>query len=256
MKNQFEQTRFTIETTEDGSPTLRLRLSDGTGGESMHHSGGAAAETEYIYKSVIEAALQVLPELKLAVVGLGLGYIEISWAIANLNNFRNEKKNGKKEIKSTFVSFEAEEDLKTNFLTWIATGKPEIYNTVCSAMDKNSSIDEIRKLLELNLQKFALKGDLVKEFEKDKTWNVICFDAFSKKTSEELWTEDFLNELLQKSCHEDCILTTYACTGALKRALKQNNFRLIERTRFKGKRDSTLAVRGIFNSSDLIFRTS
>ena len=44
MNNEFAQTRFTIEITADGSPTLKLPEQ----GESMHHSGGAAKETDYI----------------------------------------------------------------------------------------------------------------------------------------------------------------------------------------------------------------
>jgi hypothetical protein len=243
MKNDFEQTRFTIEKTDDGSPTLRLP----DDGESMHHSGGAASETDYIYKSVIEAALKTGTELKMAVVGLGLGYIEISWAITCL------RQSG---FKSRFISFETDEGLKSNFLNWVKTGEPVIYNEICKFMGPDDVISDIRALIEENLRSNPIRGDFLSEYDKDNSYHLICFDAFSRKTTEDLWTENFLEEFLQKSCHENCILTTYACTGALKRALKKNNFRLLERTRFKGKRDSTLAVRGIFNSSALIFRTS
>ncbi|MCC2678856.1 MAG: hypothetical protein K0R29_1432 [Pseudobdellovibrio sp.] len=249
MKNEFAQTPFTIEITEDGSPTLRLQLPTGSDGESMHHSGGAAAETEYIYKSVIEIALRRLPDLKMAVVGLGLGYIEISWAIACLKQNKN--------LQSRFISFETDEGLKKNFLEWLNGSAHSIYSDVCKAMDANSSIENVKEIIRKNLaeEPKALRGDLISDYDRNNSYNLICFDAFSKKTSESLWTEEFLTGFLKQSAHQDCVFTTYACTGALKRALKNNGFTLIERFRFKSKRESTLAVRGIF-TSETTFRIS
>jgi len=247
MKNEFAQTPFTIEITEDGSPTLRLQGPDNSVGESMHHSGGAAAETEYIYKSVIEGALQRLPELQVAVVGLGLGYIEISWAIACLKQ--------KSNLQSCIISFETEDGLKDNFCIWLSSEIPAIYDDVCRALDSSVKIQDIKEILKKNVEQFQFKGNLLTDYDKNNSYQLICFDAFSKKTSEQLWTEEFLTEFLAKASHRDCIFTTYACTGALKRALKNNGFQLIDRLRFKSNRESTLAVRGIF-TSEMIFRTS
>lgn len=246
MKNEFAQTPFTIEITADGSPTLRLHYENGVDGESMHHSGGAAAETEYIYKSVIETAVQRMPDLKLSVVGLGLGYIEISWAIACLKQ--------KSNLQSRFISFETEDVLKNKFLTWMSNEDPAIYDDVCRALGASEYIKQIKEILKSNREPAAFKGNLVSDYDKSNSYNVICFDAFSKKTSEELWTEEFLTQFLARAAHSDCIFTTYACTGSLKRALKNNGFQLIDRLRFKSSRESTLAVRGVFTSG-MIFRT-
>lgn len=247
MKNEFAQTPFTIEITADGSPTLRLHLENGGDGESMHHSGGAAAETEYIYKSVIEAAVQRLPDIKLAIVGLGLGYIEISWAIACLKQ--------KSNLQSRFISFETEDVLKNKFLAWLGNEDPAIYDEVCHALGASENIEQIKELIKNNPEPDPFKGNLVSNYDKNNSYNVICFDAFSKKTSEDLWTEEFLTQFLARAAHPDCIFTTYACTGTLKRALKYNGFQLIDRFRFKSSRESTLAVRGVFTSG-MIFRTS
>ncbi len=88
MIQDFRQIGFLIETTKDGSPTLRFQNQ----GESMHHSGGAAAETNYIYGDLISKTLQVLKQdCKTCVVGLGLGYIEIAWAQALISqNLRSD----------------------------------------------------------------------------------------------------------------------------------------------------------------------
>ncbi|MFZ4405454.1 MAG: hypothetical protein ACOYOK_15255 [Pseudobdellovibrionaceae bacterium] len=55
---------FTAEITEDGSPTLRLKQSSTAKfptGESMHHSGGAATETLYIYGYAIQQVFERWP---------------------------------------------------------------------------------------------------------------------------------------------------------------------------------------------------
>ncbi|MBY0451839.1 MAG: hypothetical protein K2P92_02310, partial [Bdellovibrionaceae bacterium] len=91
---------------------------------------------------------------------------------------------------------------------------------------------------------------------KDNSLNLICFDAFSQQTSQELWSPDFLTRFLAESAHEDCVLTTYACTGHLKKALRDNGFEVIQRPAFRGYRDSTLALRGRFKSLASLYRTS
>ncbi|MGZ3692194.1 MAG: MnmC family methyltransferase, partial [Pseudobdellovibrio sp.] len=208
--------------------------------ESMHHSGGAAAETEYIYKSVIEKSLQVKPGARLGVVGLGLGYIEISWALAVI-------KNNLQIDPPSVVSYEIDEELKIKFKEWCERRdlKTFIYDQMVEALETGFDHELIKNLI---TQKTEFKGDLLTDYEKDKSLNIVCYDAFSSKTTAALWSEDFLNQFIQKACAEDCVFTTYACTGVLKKVLKENGFILLTRLGFKGKRDSTLAVRGKFKS--------
>ena len=252
MNNEFSQTSFTIEITADGSPTLKLPGE----GESMHYSGGAATETDFIYKAVIEDCLKIWPEAEVAILGLGLGYIEISWALVAL-------KLGL--AKTRFVSFETEEILKEKFLNWLYSknvnaGQQEshvnIYDQICHFMHSESDMAAIKKRIIESLSAVPLKGNLKSQFDKNKSYNLICYDAYSTKTSGELWSEEFLDDFLEKSCHENCVVTSYACTGILKRALKKHNFTLLDRRRFRSSKDSTLAVRGVFKSAALTFRTS
>lgn len=248
MNKERTQTPFTLESTQDGSPTLRM--SDG--GESMHHSAGAALETQYIYKTPIELALKNLNNCNLHVLGLGLGYIEISWAIElyKISQF--------KKIESTLSSFEVEIELVENFMSWVsAPGSDDsVYSQICKHLDPEVPVAEIKKILLKNFEKHSVGGDLLLEYKKSQKAHVICFDAFSSKTSQELWSADFLDAYIKKCTQEDCIFTTYACTGVLKRVLKDNGFEMIPRFRFKGWRDSTFAVRGIFKSAERPCRTS
>lgn len=225
--------QFITERTADGSPTLRgLELFAGsTMPESMHHSGGAASESEYIYGWVIRQALAVRQEIDFLVVGLGLGYIEI--LISSLVTDRQ------------INSYEIDSQLREHFLNWTKGSKDfPIYDEVCISLKlepeltlQNLKSNHLNLFAELNMQTTF----------KNKS-HVICFDAFSQKTSGSLWTEEFIDYFLQNACAPDCVLTTYACTGLLKRTLEKHGFKVIKRPGFTGKRDSTWAVRGIFIS--------
>lgn len=255
MINPFEQFGFYLEITNDGSPTLRLS----SGSERMHHSAGAAAETKYIYGSNIEKGLELFlkgqladKDFNTAVVGLGLGYIEMCWAMALLKN------KVEVDLKINFESYENSEILKTGFLNWIEEDKSEsLYDLILEKLDPQASRPAIKKIIKdsLNLNS-KICGDFFKYKEQSLIkFHIICYDAFSQQTENRIWQENFLNEFLKEKAAVDCIVTTYACTGNLKRALAQNDFVLIKRPGFDGKRDSTLAVRGRFKDYLEIFQT-
>jgi Uncharacterized conserved protein, COG4121 len=73
----------------------------------------------------------------------------------------------------------------------------------------------------------------------------ILFDAYSSKTSQELWQEDYLTKLLEYYSAEQCLFVTYASTGRLKRALKVAHFTLHYRPGFQGKKESTWATKNL-----------
>lgn len=227
--------QFIPETTSDGSLTLRL-ISDSspelaTRAESMHHSGGAASETEYIYGNPIKQALAKDPEINFLVVGLGLGYIEILIASEAL---------GRK-----ITSYEIDPELRQNFLAWIQGSDDfEIYDQVCRSLKLEP--DFVRLQIQKNNLNLCEELSLKTVFEQKN--HVICFDAFSQKTSGTLWTEEFLDYFIINACADDCIFTTYACTGLLKRTLGKHGFHFEKRPGFIGKRDSTLATRGKFKN--------
>ncbi len=253
MNTEYTQTGFVFASTEDGSPTL-LQL--GEQGEMMHHSGGAAAETRYIYKSVIAHCLAASPkQLKTCVVGLGLGYIEICWAMELASQNLNVSEN------ISLISYEIDQGLIKSFQSWV-NSNPEnspnapIYDQISKSIDADISIQTVKEALEFNFNRQSIKGNFAAEYVKDNSLNLICFDAFSQKTNQELWTPEFLSRFLVESAHEDCVLTTYACTGYLKKALRDNGFEVIQRPAFIGYGDSTLALRGRFKSLASFYRTS
>lgn len=229
------QERFATVITGDGSPTMRDL---GTANqECMHHGGGAYQETQYIYGEAIRAVIQTCVNPQFLVVGLGLGYIEILIACEWLKS----QKMGNCRV----VSFESETYWRRQFQHWLAGEISEL-----------NEINQLRdhKFMQHYPEEIAQAQNWLKKhliLEKELTnlppWqgqvHGILFDAYSSKTSQELWQEDYLITFLRYYASPNCLFVTYASTGSLKRALKSCDFILQERTGFQGKKESTWATK-------------
>lgn len=215
----------------------------------MHHSGGAAAETLYIYTEPFKNTLQALSELKqnqlsIGVVGLGLGYIELS-VLQNLA--------ANPAISAKLTSFEKETELAEEFVTWLNGKANETYDLICEKLlvEKNRVIEYSKAQTGSQntsplLNEWKILGELTAKTSISQPFHFIAYDAFSQFTDGPLWTDEFLDFFLTQLCAKDCVFATYACTGNLKRALQRNGFLFIKRPGFSGKRDATLALRGEF----------
>ena len=238
--------QYEILKTQDGSPTLKaLQLSTQ---ESMHHSGGAWSETLYIYGTALELLKQIQKPWRVLSVGLGLAYNEMM-TLASLQAHQQNLQ--------TLTSFEADTYLRESLDAWLQK----------ESCDLGSTYDDIKSLCENHFGSTQLLFKLQQSRKKQK-WNLlgalgdagcrisnphhlIYYDAFSSRSNPELWNEDFLNKFLVAYAAPQCIFATYACTGSLKRALRQQGFLTKIRAGFQGKRDSTLAIRGI-ESFDIV----
>lgn len=249
---------FQVEWTKDNSPTLRLKGTHPTdptkNAESMHHSGGAASETLYIYGEAITAIFKHFPIqcLKISSVGLGLGYNEILLSILALQNSSKTAKAQQVELDS----FEIDPELKESFLNWIyekanSSSRNEIYDRIFSILkEKLQSPIElsavktyVQQQIESTAWRFLDELNLEK-IPQNTRYHLCLFDAFSQKTTQELWDENFLNQFVETCFDKDfALLATYACTGVLTRTLKNRGFSVIKRPGFQGKRDSTWAER-------------
>ncbi len=241
--------KFIFEPTADGSPTVRIVTGSGEGAlsEAMHSLKGAFSETVYIYGEAIETALTRGFSPTVLSMGLGLGYVELLAAALFLKNGVLSKARG--------ISYEIVPELRAWFHAWLLaaddTSVPaefsdayfEILNRVsthvgCVAEDAREALKTL-----IHEQRWLIKGALDADTVFDQRYACICFDAFSSKTSPDLWNEEFLNKFLQSAAEDNCVLSTYACTGTLKRALRDRGFSLDIRMGFASKRDSTFAVR-------------
>ncbi len=235
------QKNFTIFVTQDGSPTLDWPKADGSA-EKMHHSGGALGESLYIYHRALELTLSEGWPVRLLSLGLGLAYNELI-AIAELH------KRGATDWK--IWSFESEDLLRESFTGWL-NGEPsalqeihdQILQLVCEKFKLNAH--SFKKILAKAVQNndFELRRSFPQDSAEVTKCTCVFYDAFSKKMDPDLWVEESLTERLHKFTAEQCVLATYAATGALNRSLQSLGFRLLPRGGFLGKRESTLAIRG------------
>ena len=230
MKNHAQ---FSVLWTGDGSPSLRGE------NEPMHHLGGAYAETQYIYGEALRclAEWKDLSTWNVLVVGLGLGYIEL---LAVAEAIKNKKK-------IHILTYEIERDLVELFLSWLK-GEAEniVYDRILDFFKSTyTDLDLKNELLKIYSHgEWEIRGALNSSSLPLQNFHAILFDAFSGKTTPDLWTEEFLMKFILNSAQSSpSIFSTYACTGVLKRVLKNSGFKVEKRNGFLGKRNSTLAVK-------------
>jgi hypothetical protein len=238
----WKELGFEIETTGDRSPSLRLLQSSNPlheKGESMHHSGGAMTETELIYGNVIKECFDHIEVPHFCVVGLGIGYIEMiiaREALLRKKDFRLTSYEVRSELREAFVRFLSGNDLSPEFL--------EVYQAVLNSVSL-SQHEEIKNILKEHIQlgKVKLLEGLALNNLPDSKVHCISFDAYSAKTDPELWDEQFLVDFLKSVSAEQCWFSTYASRVSLKKALETANFKFETLPGFKGKRNSTRAIR-------------
>lgn len=246
MEKQGEWNDFQYEVlkTADGSPTIRL-WKPNQGPECMHHLGGALTESLYIYGQALSWAFQRTERTHVLSVGLGLGYNELI-AICEFLRLQRSPKDFYLE------SFEIEESLRENFLQWLQGNSvqapwQEIYDQVLHSVSLHFNV--LAGIVKATLLAFwqdgrwELRTELNERTQFEKRFHCILFDAFSKGATPNLWNEDFLKEFLTKVADRKCVLSTYAATGSLKRALYSQEFQVELREGFAGKRQSTWATR-------------
>lgn len=235
---------FQIEQTGDGSPTLRGE------GESMHHSGGALAETLLIYGAPLKDLFEQLPLPRVFSLGLGLGYVELVTAKIALEAGKSFE----------LETRESEEVLIQTFKDWLAGDREsfeaQTYDGILRDLTApgGPSGEDVCQALSLAAQegRWHIRGRLGPGDEPPHgRFHGFMYDAFSSKTTPSLWSEEALRAILRDHGAEDCLFSTYACTGNLKRSLKAEGFELVLREGFRGKRYSTLGRRGIFHGQPL-----
>lgn len=245
---------FNFVLTNDGSPTVRIGTDETNQSEAMHSLKGAFSETVYIYGDAVKYALeQRFQPFRVLSIGLGLGYVELLAVAIALSRGAIDSLSGE--------SFEIVPELRTHFYNWVTSENPvpaeftNAYNDILrrTAAETGAEAHLIRESLSqlLKTKRWLLRGalDIHTEFETgpEGRFSCICFDAFSSKSTPDLWTEEFLDDLFSRVCGNGCVLSTYACTGKLKRTLRRAGFTLNIREGFSSKRDSTFAFRAPIN---------
>lgn len=219
----YSELGYGLEKTEDGTWTLRWLTHPQT--ESMHNPRGALSETISIYGRAADMITK--PKPCLLSVGLGMGYVELLLA----SKFPDVE---------CLYSFESIEFLKAKFLNWVRDEEPNpVYDDISQAFPQGKA-----RLKEWDLQnKFLILGDLLTDYKDTQPADLILYDAFSAKSSPDLWSQDFLTTFLKHTGGAGCILSSYAATGNLNRAIRGAGFVRQDASGWGGKRESTLAIK-------------
>lgn len=237
-------TDIDIFTTADGSPTLAFKRADGYI-EKMHHTGGALSESLYIYREALQITLDEKIPPRVLSLGLGLGYNELITLAECERSARPDFK---------IWSFEALPVLREAFREGVADSPPpsRLGNVVSDVAGMVAEKMGVRpdRLCELARQaltdgRLELRGPYPEDLAGADKINTVYYDAYSNKMDPHLWLEDVLTGRLGPCLDSRCVLATYAATGALNRALKGLGFQLLPKAGFLGKRQSTLAIRGL-----------
>lgn len=226
---------YKVVATGDASPTLSLAPT----WEHMHALEGAFTETQYIYQPTIENAFKSVKNPVFLSLGLGLAYNEILIAFESL-------KHG--QVPELIASYESIVPLRENFENWLKNKEADlapVYDEITSLYSAKYAIsaESVKEFLSEMLKNGKLKLLGAVEAEVPPASHAILFDAFSSKTSPELWDEKFLNGFFAQSAAAPCFVSTYACNGKLKRALRANLFTLDIQPGFGRKRHSVFAKR-------------
>lgn len=222
--------------TGDGSPTLSL----GPTWEHMHALEGAFTETQYIYQPTVAKAFQAAAEPVILSLGLGLAYNEM------LAGFEAAKSG---RMPASVSSYESVTGLREAFSDWLRdrpSALADIYTRILFLYEEKygGNAARVKNLLSdwFAEGKLRLLGPVENEAVLPAS-NAVLFDPFSSKTSPELWTEEFLDSFFNKASARTCFVSTYACKGELKRALRKNGFTLSIQKGFGKKRHSIFAER-------------
>ena len=241
-QDQLAQKGYSLEVTEDGSLSLRTRRHPQT--ELMHSKRGAWSETLEIYGRALSISISgsrpspgkvnINKTTLVHSVGLGLGYNEIMLSgMAQDQDFQTWK----------IFSFETDPFLIFEFTQWLE-GRQGLLTPVFEHIVRLARGN--RKLLFDLFQsgQFTIcEGDFSETWKLAPEASVVFYDAFSSKTSPQLWSEEFLTLYLKEKTLPECLFATYAMTGNLRRALKETNFELLSTQGWGGKKESTLAIR-------------
>lgn len=236
MKNPYKKV-----ITDDGSPTFSYLNK-----ELMHHKKGAFLETVHTYLPILFDLSKFHLPFKLTNVGLGLAYIEIL-CMAYFIKYKIEN--------TPFIlySYESNLFLKDSFQKYChrkleSSEMLDIYDGIVFKSAQYFCISEssIKDLLKSVINnKIILKSSFTLKSVNNDTSHGVFFDAFSRKTTQELWHEDCLNNLLSFNISDKkCIFSSYAKNSLLKAALKKEGFIDIEKPGFQ-KRHCTYALRGL-----------
>lgn len=215
-------------TTSDGSKTLfNSRV-----GEHYHSRHGALQESKHVF---LESGLKYFLKegvKKASIIEVGFG--------TGLNFLVSADYCSLKKIRMDYTGIEAyplSADLicKTDYDQYIS---PEVWQAFTTSYEL-----ALKQETDLNsYSKLQIACTQLLEFQSEKLFDVVYFDAFAAIHQPDMWTEEALSHI-SKFLRPGGVFVTYAITGNLKRTMKGLGFAIEKAPGAPGKREMLRAVK-------------
>ena len=209
--------------TDDGSSSLYLPSMN----ETYHSKFGAQTESMHVF---INAGYKQLHKNNIHILEIGFG--------TGLNVFLTYKQHiyDKKTIYfETIEKFPLHKSIYTKLNFTQSTAEKSIFYKIHeSEWQKDIYIDD-------NFVLCKKEVDLI-NYNSDKHFDIIYFDAFDPAKQPELWTEDVFDKMY-KLLNNNGILVTYSAKGIVRRAMQNVGFKVERIPGPPGKREMMRAIK-------------
>lgn len=216
-------------TTGDGSKTLYHEAI----GEHYHSKHGALQESKHVFvQSGLAYFLANNTTNHCAILEIGFG--------TGLNFLMTSAFVADKDLTIDYCGVEAYPlepaiALATGYDAFVSPEIWQRFTAQYSPAQKESVTFNAQLKLEIAVQQ-------IKDFQSDKRFDLIYFDAFAAVHQPEMWTEETLAHVCQ-FLKPGGVFVTYAITGQLKRTMKALGFAIEKAPGAPGKREMLRAVK-------------
>ncbi|MBK0383498.1 tRNA (5-methylaminomethyl-2-thiouridine)(34)-methyltransferase MnmD [Pedobacter sp. SD-b] len=227
-----EITGLSIVLTADGSKTIYHPMIK----ENYHSRNGALQESNHVFLNSglrYYLADKIVDQVSVLEVGFGTG----------LNYLLTHDFCTGKQINLNYVGLEA---FPLSFDLIDQTDYKELVSTNTWAGFKNNY--EVSKQKSIPLNEFCclqIVCEDAKGFKTNQLFDVIYFDAFASNNQPELWTKDFITQIVS-FLKPNGVFVTYAITGDLKRIMKGLGMKVEKAPGAAGKREMLRAIKFLF----------
>ncbi len=221
--------QYTIVSTADGSNTIFHPLVK----ENYHSKNGALQESNHVFLNSglrYYLADKELNEVSVLEVGFGTG----------LNFLLTQDYCTAKEISLTYVGLEA---YPLNLALIEQTNYQELVSTDTWSSFKSNYTEALENPIQLNSYcNLHIAHTDARFYKTELKFDVIYFDAFASANQPELWTAEFITQIVSL-LKTSGVFVTYAITGNLKRIMKSLGMQVEKAPGAAGKREMLRAVK-------------
>ncbi|WP_164108921.1 MULTISPECIES: tRNA (5-methylaminomethyl-2-thiouridine)(34)-methyltransferase MnmD [Sphingobacterium] len=215
--------------TADGSSTLY----HAEVGEHYHSKHGALQESKHVF---VQSGLAYYIEKEntntASILEIGFG--------TGLNFLQSADYASRNKLKLNYCGIEAY-PLAENII--FGTGYDRYVTPVIWQSFSDKYSDALHQSVNLNTEiAWEVVHSKVLEFDSDRLFDIIYFDAFAAIHQPEMWTDETLAHVCQY-LRVGGVFVTYAITGNLKRSMKALGFKVEKAPGAPGKREMLRAVK-------------